>query len=162
MGRPLYLRGKEWRCSPSGPLTGSGHFWGQKISFVYQESNPPSQQTHSQISMFILNPFHTLGPPSVMRIMKTPCSIAERRFVVKGSDSLNGPYTVKRLRITYHSKCHKLEHVYRLQYAVSAIAMGSYTGEIISVNWLCYFTTRYQLEILCGVTCTWKCIYEIC
>jgi len=76
-----------------------------------------------------------------MRIMKTPCSIAERRFVIKSSDSLNRPYTVKRLRITYHSKYHKLEHVYRLQCAVSAIAMGSYTEEIISVNWLCYFTT---------------------
>ena len=63
----------------------------------------PPVTKHSQIPMFILNPFHTLGPPSVMRIMKTSCRITERRSVSKGSDSLNHPDVVKRLRITYHS-----------------------------------------------------------
>jgi len=91
--------------------------------------------------MFILNPFRTLGPPSVTRIMKSSCSIAERRSVIKSPDSLNRPYTVERLRVNYHSKYHKLERVYRVQSAISAIALGSYTGEIKSVNWLCYFTT---------------------
>ena len=63
--------------------------------------------------MFILNPFHTLGPPTISHAHYEDLSrIAERRSVVKSSNGLNIPYTVERLRITYHSKYHKLEHDY--------------------------------------------------